>query len=138
MITLRGITLRRGTKVVLSQANLTLQPGEKVTVSSGDEEQATTAAAEGPLGATTPRSPWAAAEATTTAGTCTAGGTTTAGTTGEAAAAATAGATRAGSGTGPSARPSHGRADGHRPADCLLYTYPSPRDRPGFRMPTRA
>ena len=30
MITLRGITLRRGTKVVLSQANLTLQPGEKV------------------------------------------------------------------------------------------------------------
>ncbi|MBL8332683.1 MAG: ABC-F family ATP-binding cassette domain-containing protein, partial [Rubrivivax sp.] len=30
MITLRGITLRRGTKVVLQQAQLTLQPGEKV------------------------------------------------------------------------------------------------------------
>jgi ATP-binding cassette subfamily F protein 3 len=30
MITLRDITLRRGTKVVLQQANLTLQPGEKV------------------------------------------------------------------------------------------------------------
>ncbi len=30
MITLRNITLRRGTKVVLQGANLTLQPGEKV------------------------------------------------------------------------------------------------------------
>jgi ATP-binding cassette subfamily F protein 3 len=30
MITLRGITLRRGTKVVLDQAQVTLQPGEKV------------------------------------------------------------------------------------------------------------
>jgi len=30
VITLRGITLRRGTRVVLEQANLTLQPGEKV------------------------------------------------------------------------------------------------------------
>jgi ATP-binding cassette, subfamily F, member 3 len=30
MITLRNITLRRGTKVVLQSANLTLQPGEKV------------------------------------------------------------------------------------------------------------
>ncbi len=30
MITLRNITLRRGTKVVLQNANLTLQPGEKV------------------------------------------------------------------------------------------------------------
>ena len=30
MITLRGITLRRGTKVVLDQASVTLQPGEKV------------------------------------------------------------------------------------------------------------
>ncbi len=30
MISLRGVTLRRGTKVVLEQANLTLQPGEKV------------------------------------------------------------------------------------------------------------
>jgi len=30
VISLRGVTLRRGTKVVLEQANLTLQPGEKV------------------------------------------------------------------------------------------------------------
>ena len=30
MITLRGITLRRGTKVVLDQASVTLQPGEKI------------------------------------------------------------------------------------------------------------
>jgi ATP-binding cassette, subfamily F, member 3 len=30
MITLRGITLRRGTKVVLDRADVTLQPGEKV------------------------------------------------------------------------------------------------------------
>ena len=30
MITLRGITLRRGTKVVLQNASVTLQPGEKV------------------------------------------------------------------------------------------------------------
>ncbi|HRP28288.1 MAG TPA: ATP-binding cassette domain-containing protein, partial [Burkholderiaceae bacterium] len=30
MITLRNLTLRRGTKVVLEQANLTLNPGEKV------------------------------------------------------------------------------------------------------------
>jgi ATP-binding cassette subfamily F protein 3 len=30
VITLRGITLRRGTKIVLDQANLTLQPGEKI------------------------------------------------------------------------------------------------------------
>ena len=30
MITLRNITLRRGTKVVLQNASVTLQPGEKV------------------------------------------------------------------------------------------------------------
>ena len=30
MITLRNLTLRRGTKIVLQRANLTLQPGEKV------------------------------------------------------------------------------------------------------------
>ena len=30
MITLRNLTLRRGTKVVLNQANLTLNPGEKI------------------------------------------------------------------------------------------------------------
>jgi len=30
VITLRGITLRRGTKVVLDQASVTLQPGEKI------------------------------------------------------------------------------------------------------------
>ena len=30
MITLRNLTLRRGTKVVLNQTNLTLNPGEKV------------------------------------------------------------------------------------------------------------
>jgi len=30
MITLRNITLRRGTKVVLDDASVTLQPGEKI------------------------------------------------------------------------------------------------------------